>query len=45
MQTALCAFIAFVITALSGFWLIPYLKKLNFGQKILEIGPSWHKDK
>ena len=45
MQTALCAFIAFVITALSGFWFIPALRKLNFGQKILEIGPSWHKSK
>ena len=45
MQIALCAFIAFVLTALSGFWFIPALKKLNFGQKILEIGPSWHKNK
>ena len=45
MQIALCAFIAFVITALSGHWLIPVLKKLNFGQNILEIGPSWHKSK
>ena len=43
MQIALCAFIAFVITALSGHWLIPVLKKLNFGQNILEIGPNWHK--
>lgn len=45
MQIAICAFIAFVITALSGHWLIPVLKKLNFGQNILEIGPSWHKSK
>ena len=45
MQIALCAFIAFVITALSGHWLIPVLKRLNFGQNILEIGPNWHKSK
>lgn len=45
MQIAICAFIAFVITALSGHWLIPALKKLNFGQSILEIGPRWHKNK
>ncbi len=45
MQVALCAFIAFVITALSGIYFIPALKKLNFGQSILEIGPRWHKDK
>lgn len=45
MEVAICAFVAFVISALSGIWLIPALKKLNFGQNILEIGPSWHKDK
>ena len=45
MQIALCAFTAFAVAALSGHWLIPFLKKLNFGQSILEIGPSWHKDK
>ncbi len=45
MQIALIAFIAFTITALSGHWLIPVLKKLNFGQSILEIGPNWHKNK
>lgn len=45
MQTAFCAFIAFAVTALSGIWLIPLLKKIKFGQTILDIGPSWHKDK
>ena len=45
MQTAIVAFIAFVITALSGFWFVPMLRKLKFGQTILEIGPSWHKNK
>ncbi len=45
MQIAIIAFVAFVIAALSGHWLIPVLKKLNFGQSILEIGPNWHKSK
>jgi len=37
--------IAFGITAALGFVVIPYLRKLKFGQTILEIGPSWHKSK
>lgn len=37
--------VAFLITAASGFWLIPILRKLKFGQTILEIGPKWHKSK
>lgn len=36
---------SFVLTSLSGFLIIPYLKKLKFGQTILDIGPIWHKDK
>ena len=36
---------AFVITALLGPVMIPVLKKLKFGQSILEEGPSWHKSK
>lgn len=28
-----------------GIFLIPYLKKLHFGQTILDIGPAWHKSK
>ena len=37
--------ISFGITAALGFVIIPYLRKLKFGQTILEIGPSWHKSK
>ncbi len=37
--------IAFGVTAALGFVIIPWLRKLNFGQTILEIGPSWHKSK
>lgn len=36
---------AFAVTALLGYIVIPYLRKLHFGQTILEIGPKWHKDK
>ncbi len=39
------ALLSFVITAVLGKFLIPFLHKLNFGQTILEEGPSWHKDK
>ncbi|MDE6659925.1 MAG: phospho-N-acetylmuramoyl-pentapeptide-transferase, partial [Eubacterium sp.] len=37
--------VAFGITAALGFVIIPWLRKLKFGQTILEIGPSWHKAK
>lgn len=37
--------IAFGVTAALGLVIIPWLKKLHFGQTILEIGPSWHKSK
>lgn len=41
-----CAALAgFLISAILGRFLIPYLHKLNFGQTILDIGPSWHKNK
>ena len=37
---------AFVVTALLGFVLIPFLHKLKFGQNILtDIGPAWHAKK
>lgn len=37
--------ISCVLAALIGVVLIPYLKKIHFGQTILDIGPKWHKDK
>ena len=37
--------IAFALTALSGFFLIPMLRALKIGQTILDIGPNWHKNK
>ncbi len=39
------AAIAFAVTAVSGYFVIPFLRKLKFGQTILDIGPNWHKDK
>ncbi len=42
---SLTAIIAFVFTAVSGIFIIPVLRKLNFGQTIREVGPSWHKGK
>ncbi len=36
---------AFIITMVSGFFLIPMLKRLKFGQTIKEIGPTWHQEK
>lgn len=43
--TFLSALLSFGITALIGRFLIPFLHKVNFGQTILDIGPSWHKNK
>ncbi len=43
--TLAAAAIGFVVSALGGRFLIPYLRKLHFGQTILDIGPSWHKNK
>lgn len=36
---------AFAVTAVLGFVLIPWLRKLKFGQTILDIGPKWHYSK
>ena len=39
------AILSFLIAFLLGFVLIPWLRKLKFGQTILDIGPVWHKSK
>ena len=44
-MTLTAAVTAAVIAAIGGFVLIPYLKKIHFGQTILEEGPAWHKSK
>jgi len=39
------AVVAFAVTALSGLVLVPRLRKLKYGQTILDIGPKWHEKK
>ncbi len=39
------ALIGFGITSILGIWFIPFLRKLKFGQTILDEGPKWHKSK
>ncbi len=36
---------AFGVTAALGLPLIPFLRRMKFGQTILDIGPAWHKKK
>lgn len=38
-------FTAFLVTAVSGYIVIPWLRKLKYGQTINEIGPTWHQSK
>ncbi len=45
LTVVVAAIIAFAVTLLSGYVVIPYLRKLKFGQTILEEGPNWHKSK
>ena len=44
-EMILVAVISFVVTAVAGKFLIPVLRRLKFGQTILEEGPSWHQAK
>ncbi len=39
------AMTAFAVSAAIGIYLIPLLKKINFGQTIYEKGPKWHQAK
>ncbi|MBR6407105.1 MAG: phospho-N-acetylmuramoyl-pentapeptide-transferase [Clostridia bacterium] len=45
ITSIIAAMTAFLVTAVSGRIVIPYLRKLKFGQTILDIGPRWHKSK
>ena len=45
LYAALSAVTGFLISVILGPVIIPVLKKLKFGQKILEIGPKWHMGK
>jgi len=41
-ELLLALLVSFVATALTGFWLIPKLRKMKAGQSIREDGPVWH---
>ena len=43
--STLAVIIAFGVTALMGIVLIPWLRKIKFGQTIREDGPTWHLSK
>ncbi len=45
LTVIIAALVAFAFTLFSGYFVIPYLRKLKFGQTILEDGPTWHKTK
>lgn len=39
------AIVALGLTGISGFWFIPWLRRLKLGQTINKIGPVWHQSK
>lgn len=45
LALGLAAAIAFGVTAILGLVMVPWLRKLKFGQTILDIGPKWHRNK
>lgn len=45
LALVIAAVIGFFVAFLLGYIVIPWLHKLKFGQTILDIGPSWHKNK
>lgn len=42
---AAAAAISLIVTSMTGLFLIPYLRKLKFGQTIIDVGPTWHQNK
>lgn len=40
-----CFIFSFLLTSILLYYLIPILKSKKMGQKILDIGPRWHKNK
>lgn len=45
MPVITAAVLAFLITAIMGVWLVPLMRRIKYGQTILDIGPKWHKNK
>lgn len=45
LTSVLTAVIAFAAAAVLGFFLIPFLRKVKYGQTINDVGPTWHAKK
>lgn len=45
LSTVVTAVVAFTVTVIAGFLLIPRLRRLRYGQTIREDGPKWHQNK
>ena len=45
MVLVIAALLSLIVTALSGFFILPWLKRLHYGQNIKEVGPTWHNKK
>ena len=45
LKLILAFVIAFAVSAVVGFFLVPYLKRIKAGQSIKENGPTWHMSK
>ena len=45
VEFIIVALVTFLLTVLVERYMIPVLKSRKVGQKILEIGPRWHKSK
>lgn len=43
--TIITAAVAFGVTAVLGIWLVPFLRRVKYGQTINDIGPTWHQKK
>ena len=45
VQNVLSAVIAFIVTAVVGKFLVPFLRRVKAGQSIKTDGPTWHMSK
>ena len=45
MEMILACVLSFVVTAIVGHFLVPFLRRLKAGQSIREDGPTWHMSK
>ena len=43
--TIIAAAASFAAAGLFGLWLVPFMRKIHFGQSIREEGPKWHNSK